>query len=304
MDAATENYVLLLLADSNLPTGAFVASAGLESYITHGFFASSPAAPRTSTAAADNTLRFLRASLDAYARAALPFVADAHAAVDACLRDDADADDACSVDAALAALLAHDALYEAMTLSDVARRASRTQGVALLTLYTRGFAAPPGTPDLPRSAVRAGALVDRLKAAVRGERTPGHLPICWALLARALGLSAGARPLGFALSPALTARAERAAHLHLFLHARGMLSAAVRLNTLGPYAAQQLLLHSVRPIVDDAAARCAQLHTGLLVQDDADPVFDEIKDGPATTWPLGEIIIARHDLQHTRIFNS
>src|ERR1700679_1076781 len=29
---------------------------------------------------------------------------------------------------------------------------------------------------------------------------------------------------------------DRGAHLHLFLHARGMLSAAVRMNILGPYA--------------------------------------------------------------------
>jgi urease accessory protein len=25
---------------------------------------------------------------------------------------------------------------------------------------------------------------------------------------------------------------------------------------------------------------------------------------PATTWPLGEILSARHDLLHSRIFNS
>ena len=38
---------------------------------------------------------------------------------------------------------------------------------------------------------------------------------------------------------------ERGAHLHLFLHARGVLSAAVRMN-VGPYAVQQLLLYAVR----------------------------------------------------------
>lgn len=31
---------------------------------------------------------------------------------------------------------------------------------------------------------------------------------------------------------------------------------------------------------------------------------DEAEHGPATTWPLGEILAARHDLQHSRIFNS
>ena len=30
----------------------------------------------------------------------------------------------------------------------------------------------------------------------------------------------------------------------------------------------------------------------------------EAEKGPATTWPLGEVLVARHDLQHSRIFNS
>ena len=31
---------------------------------------------------------------------------------------------------------------------------------------------------------------------------------------------------------------------------------------------------------------------------------DDAEEGPATTWPLGEVVMARHDLQHSRIFNS
>lgn len=27
-------------------------------------------------------------------------------------------------------------------------------------------------------------------------------------------------------------------------------------------------------------------------------------NGPAMTWPLGELLMGRHDMQHTRIFNS
>jgi urease accessory protein len=30
----------------------------------------------------------------------------------------------------------------------------------------------------------------------------------------------------------------------------------------------------------------------------------EAELGPATTWPLGEVLMARHDMQHSRIFNS
>jgi urease accessory protein UreF len=174
-DADAERYVLLLLADSGLPTGAFVASAGLESYIAHGFLGAGAGGPRA----------FLAASLDSYAHAALPFVGDAHAATIARL-DGHTAEEDC-----VQRLAELDALYDAMTLSVPARRASRAQGVALLTLYARGFAPPAGMGALSEWDARAGALVAAFKAAVRAERTPGHLPVCWAILTSALGLSAG-----------------------------------------------------------------------------------------------------------------
>ena len=95
---------------------------------------------------------------------------------------------------------------------------------------------------------------------------------------------------------------ERSQYLHLFLHARGILSASVRLNEIGPYNAQQLLLHDVRPLVDAECEKNKNLRTGLLAG--GDDSVDETIDGPANTWPLGEILAARHDLQHSRIFNS
>ena len=69
---------------------------------------------------------------------------------------------------------------------------------------------------------------------------------------------------------------------------------------LGPYAAQQLLLHVVKTIVEAQMESCKDLRTGL--QENSE-VLDNLKC-PATTWPLGEILAARHDLQHSRIFNS
>lgn len=83
------------------------------------------------------------------------------------------------------------------------------------------------------------------------------------------------------------------------------------MNIIGPYASQQLLLHAIRPLVTAEAKRCAGLRTGLQDQVDGDQhpssLFDEdvlVNDGPAMTWPLGEILAARHDLQHSRVFNS
>ena len=99
----------------------------------------------------------------------------------------------------------------------------------------------------------------------------------------------------------------RSQHLHLFLQARSLLSSAVRLNRIGPYASQQILLHVVRDLVNEQINRIKNLRTGIL---DDDGLFKDVPkrvrllDGPATTWPLGEILAARHDLQHSRIFNS
>ncbi|KAL1735865.1 UreF-domain-containing protein [Schizophyllum commune] len=279
----TETYLLLVLADSNLPTGSFVASSGLESYFKHSF--------DTQEGKRDAAvLAFVRDSLASYARTALPFVAGAHRAVEVLAKGNAllsssamdshpptsDPSTPPDLTSALTTLAALDALCEATMLNHVARRASRAQGVALLTLYAKGLAPP-------RDGELLGRALDQYKLRVRREEAPGHLPVCWGALTAALSL-----PLA------------RAIHLHLFLHARGLLSAAVRLNALGPYAAQQLLLHSVRPLEDGEETDGKHpIAADAALEDALDPIT-----GPVNTWPLGEILAARHDLQHSRIFNS
>ena len=309
-----EAYLLLILSDANLPTGSFVASSGLESTAAHALF-------NVPGPAGSDIIAFLSNTVETYARSALPFARDAHRVTAAYASGEIT-----QLDVALSSLARLDALYDATTLNDVARRASFAQGAALLTLYTKGFTRPPlftsapvGAPTigtcLPDSdederESRAGALVAALKLRVRrGESDAlGHLPVCWGILAAALGLTVGklSRLPGpsFRAIPRYTCvvHTDRGAYLHLFLHARGVLSAAVRLNALGPYAAQQLLLHVVRHVVDDSIKRTAHLVSGSL-QDEDNP--EDANDRlPATTWPLGEILAARHDLLHSRIFNS
>ena len=93
---------------------------------------------------------------------------------------------------------------------------------------------------------------------------------------------------------------DESQHLYLFLQARSVLSAGVRLNILGPYAAQKLLMYDVKSIVDDAFDR--ERNIGCNLDNNEDVEDDDI--GPATTWPLIELLSSRHDLLHTRIFNS
>ncbi|EKM59272.1 uncharacterized protein PHACADRAFT_86419 [Phanerochaete carnosa HHB-10118-sp] len=299
MDSNDEAYILLLLSDGNLPTGAFVASAGLESFVTHGFMTPSGVTPGRKKDKLEYTIEFIRDNLTSYARTASPFVSDAHVLVQEEVALAAASGFEGSMADTMLRLQALDGLYEATTLNHVTRRASKTQGVALLSLYSKGFTKPSvvrRTEDARENDIdiRLGSLVDEFKVAIRREETHGHLPICWGVLTAALGLSI-----------------ERSQFLHLFLCARGILSAGVRMNIIGPYAAQQLLLHAVKPLVTEEAKRCGTLRTGLKRRSenkdiDSDPFDGDILtyNGPASTWPLGEILGARHDLQHSRVFNS
>lgn len=74
------------------------------------------------------------------------------------------------------------------------------------------------------------------------------------------------------------------------------------MNLIGPYAAQQLLLYAVKPIVVVQLEKCRSMTSKDILKDTSGG--SACVDGPANTWPLGEILAARHDLQHSRIFNS
>lgn len=294
-----ETYILLLLADSNLPTGSFVASSGFESYGTHGFLSlSSASSAGKGRAATAGTVAFIQDSLHTYSRSALPFVSDAHCVVVDSFKD-LKGKPEIGHDATIKKLLELDELYETMTLNHVAKRASKAQGVALLTLYAKGFACPSGLSDEDHLSKSLNVLIDRLKLMVRGEETHGHLPVCWGVLTGALRISLRMSDIRI-LDMNYNCFLVRAQHLFLFLHARSLLSSAVRLNTIGPYSSQQLLLHSVKPLVEAEVSQNKDMRTGIF----GDMHHNDADDRPATTWPLGEILAVRHDLQHSRIFNS
>ena len=89
------------------------------------------------------------------------------------------------------------------------------------------------------------------------------------------------------------------------------------MNIIGPYASSQMLLHPFKDIIERETENLNDgtnetNTTGLLQypmqQEQKDDSFwswtKEAELGPATTWPLGELLTARHDMQHSRIFNS
>lgn len=201
-----------------------------------------------------------------------------------------------------------DAGLEAMLLNHVARRASKAQGIALLALYARAFADTAINIHTLNTQSLLDAFMENLKMASRGRNATlyGHLPICFAVLCAALGLSLSElTKYHVPCNPTrrLTCSpSARARHLHLFLQARAILSSAVRLNLAGPYASQRLLLVDIRQIVNKVLTEQEVRTQRKTHRSEAFTENDE--DGPATTWPLGEILAARHDQLHSRIFNS
>jgi urease accessory protein len=97
-----------------------------------------------------------------------------------------------------------DDLYQSMTLNHVTRRASMAQGVALLTLYSKGFSQTPTLSAFSNAETRdhedrMKTFFELFKSKVRKGEVFGHLPICWGALTAALGLTLG--KLSFFPSP-------------------------------------------------------------------------------------------------------
>lgn len=334
-DSDFETYLLLLLSDSNLPTGGFVASSGLESFHAHGLLHSpGPSVGSSSNASSStskrplapsqaqlssSTLSFARSTLHSYARSSFPFLARVHTVVSSHLDEGARAhsersqtrlnesaegsevaeelaqdEERLRLEACLNSISKSDHSYHTLVLNHVARRASKAQGIALLTLYSKAFAKPidlegqacdgtslgngtsnasserngsshaldngraKRTKEDEQSRIELAAqLVDRLKMDIRKSSTRlsnppgttpksqrgltwtelggqhGHLPICWAVFSACLGISF-----------------RKAIFLHLFLQARSLFSSSIRLNTLGPYLAHQIMRFQMRGVVD------------------------------------------------------
>ncbi|GMK59118.1 hypothetical protein CspeluHIS016_0701330 [Cutaneotrichosporon spelunceum] len=304
----TPEHALYVLLDSNLPTGGFVASSGLESYTKHGFL--TPARPygvsdppdiRSSrigpgrewgsgrapqsgatlgpSKAGPAMAEFAAAEVDNFEASTGWYLRAAWEATRRALSQD--------VEGGIEELVHLDEAHEATLLSHVARRASKAQGIALLTLYARGLGPPPGLYEGGKDGDgRAAELVAGYKRAVR-RGAPGHLAVCFGTVCAALGIDL-----------------DTTHHLYLFTHARSLLSSAVRLNVVGPYLSTQLLAHPLRRTIERAMGSGVALPPGEGDGGDGWEWAEDAEGGPATTWPLGEILAARHDLQHSRIFNS
>ena len=148
-----------------------------------------------------------------------------------------------------------DHLSDLFLSNPVANRASRAQGRALLTSVVRSF---------------READVETLETRIRIEGLGGHYAPLFGRLFSALGVE--------------LAVAERA---YLFISARGVSSAAVRLGIVGAFEAQAMLAEltaQIDPIVRD----CGELSPDHIAQ----------------TAPLIDLFQATHDRLYSRLFQS
>ncbi|KAI8063302.1 hypothetical protein BC940DRAFT_243514 [Gongronella butleri] len=196
-----------------------------------------------------NLTSFVSTSAHSYASQSLSFVTAGFQAVD-------NADPANELDRI-------DDLCEAVMIANaVARRASLAQGVAMLTLYLKCFA-----DEKPKEHID---LVKRWKLKIRAGTIQGHFPVCFGLICRLLDVDL-----------------ENTLHLWLYLFTRTLYSSAVRLNLVGPYEAQRLLMQS-RSSVEKIIAE-----TNHITMEDS-----------CQTNPLLDVCQGMHDRLYSRLFNS
>ncbi|KAI5819878.1 UreF-domain-containing protein [Pyronema omphalodes] len=244
---ATSLHPLLLLSDSALPLGSFAFSSSLESFLAHASHNSNPHLQSHQRAPArELVFTFLQYSLLSVSTTVLPFVtAVYHTPESAANLDDE---------------------LDASTLCPVAKRASVSQGRALVGVWEKSLVALCSDTEL-RSCVK------EYKNAFRkpGE-AQGHLPVAWGLVCRAAGLAL-----------------EDVQYIFVLNHAKAVLSAAVRLGAIGPYESQKILAgEEIRRLLMEAVERGGRLRT------------DEV----GQTVPAVDLWQGRHELLYSRVFNS
>ncbi|KAM0719475.1 hypothetical protein Q7P37_005380 [Cladosporium fusiforme] len=249
-------HALLLLSDSALPLGSFAFSSGLESFLGHR---RQPNAQQKTKAFGE----FLDQSLENLASTALPYVLSAYH--DFTLLEDLDND------------------IDASTPCTVARRASITQGKALLTIWERALcgAVQPGSGSEGLPAAEAAEAISTFAKSAKSSKSDattnvqpinGHFPPLFGAVAFALNLSE-----------------QETCYIFLLNHAKGLLSAAVRASVMGPYQSQAVL-----------ASASLQKHVNALIE----RYRGARAEDAAVCVPAMDLWMGRHELLYSRIFNS
>jgi len=250
------DHLFYLLADSALPVGSFAYSSGLESFLSH-YKLSHPSKPTASTHIALLD-RFLLLSLQSMANSALPYALAAYRSPSrlADLDNDLDASTPCAV----------------------ARRASRAQGTALLTLWRKSLSsAPLPANDNSREAART---LDSYVEEVSSIRYT-HLAPIWAVLCCATGQSI-----------------DEMAYVFLLNHSRAVLGAALRTkeSVIGQFH-QYSVLGGAHPLSERKTL-------SDVIQECIKSVWQMAPEDAGQVVPIMDLWVGRHEILYTRVFNS
>ncbi|KAJ1665173.1 hypothetical protein IW140_003554 [Coemansia sp. RSA 1813] len=273
-----ETWLLWLLADSQLPTGGFVASAGLEAAMQAGLV-------RDGALEDDigSFLSFIRDSTRNQARLALPFCSRAHSmALDHIQRislETSEEGERSAINAALADFSCVDSYHQSMLSSNkVAMRASIAQGGGLLMLFNRGYAQAGFMSG--RRGILCAAMAKQLQRLSRLGETQAHWPTIFGFVCATMDISK-----------------SHMQQLFLFQFVRQLFSAAVRLNLVGPLRAQTLQC-DMQPFVSSLLEQWSHVEVSMGSIED---VFGE---SAVYTEPILELYQGMHDRLYSRIFNS
>ncbi|KAJ2454051.1 hypothetical protein EV183_001774 [Coemansia sp. RSA 2336] len=268
-----ETWLLWLLADSQLPTGGFVASAGLEAALQAGLVNESASETEQSS-----FVHFIRTSAHNQAHFALPFCSLAHEQTLQLLADTVSSEEH-TVAAVLDRLQHIDNYHQTMLSSNsVAMRASVAQGGGLLSLFNRGYVHARFMDDV-RGRLCA-QIAKQLQRMARLGKVRAHWPVVFGFVCAATGISV-----------------EHAQQLFMFQFVRQIFSAAIRLNLVGPLHAQALQC-DMHMEVADLLHKCGRLRPAFDTEED---VFGE---SAVYTDPILELYQGMHDRLYSRIFNS
>ncbi|KAF2160732.1 hypothetical protein M409DRAFT_59758 [Zasmidium cellare ATCC 36951] len=249
-------HALLLLSDSQLPLGSFAFSSGLESFLGHKKLSNTHLSSSASARIAAFQ-GFLEQSVANVSSTALPYVLAAHRKPETL--QDLDND------------------FDASTPCTVARRASITQGKALIALWEKALSSSASTTSSASKEVANFAA--RLKSNTPdsfGLQLQAHFPALFGAVCAALGLSA------FDTS-----------YMFLLNHAKAVLSAGVRASVMGPYQSHTIMASAnLQRWIQDCIAREATVGEGNGVE------------RAAVTVPTMDLWMGRHELLYSRIFNS
>ncbi|KAF9279236.1 hypothetical protein BGZ88_000087 [Linnemannia elongata] len=276
------SWLLWQFLDSALPTGGFIASNGLEAFAKLHPDATSP----------KDVEAYVNWSVHSCGYTNLPFVTAVWKLVDEwTLRDSqlkTEKGKAKAMKSVLHRIGNIDREYDVFMNNAIQNAASRKQGDGIVMMGVKCFAdqlnhkasSKAKSRMLEEEEVEEGEeeselgpnirILKPFKALLRSEEVAGHYPIAFAMIARLLGFDLA------------TTR-----YLHLHLHARTLLSSAIRLALVGPFQAQHIMTRS------QAKARFIDAKTADLTIEDA-----------AQTFLLGDICSGVHGRLWTRLFNS